>query len=79
MTTNAISTIPPTQLASDRCRMVIHASCSVHQGALGFTNLMVSRRNGKIELNPHVDGSCLLTLSQDEACALRDALTDCLG
>jgi hypothetical protein len=46
---------------------------------VGFTNLVVSQRGGEIELNPHVDGSCLLTLSEDEACALRDALTEWLG
>jgi hypothetical protein len=60
-------------------RKVIHASCSVHQGAAGFTNLVVSKRNGEIELDPHVDGSCKLTLSENEACALRDALTEWLG
>jgi hypothetical protein len=60
-------------------RKVIHAWCSVHQGAVGFTNLVVSKRNGQIELNPHADGSCLLTLSEDEACALRDVLIEWLG
>jgi hypothetical protein len=77
--TNGTNDIPPTQPTSDRCRVVIHASCSVHQVAMGFTNLVVSKRNGEIELNPHVDGSCLLTLSEDEACSLRDALTEWLG
>ncbi len=60
-------------------RKVIHASCSVHQGAVGFVNLVVSQRGGEIEFNPHVDGSCLLTLDEDEACALRDVLTEWLG
>jgi hypothetical protein len=53
--------------------VVIHASCSVHQGSVGFTNLVISKRDGVIGLNPHVDDSCKLTLSEDEACALRDA------
>jgi hypothetical protein len=60
-------------------RKVIHASCPVHQGVAGFTNLVVSKRNGEIELDPHLDGSCKLTLSENEACALRDALTEWLG
>jgi hypothetical protein len=60
-------------------RKVIHASCSVHQGAAGFANLVVCKHDGEIELNPHVDGSCKLTLSEDEAGALRDALTEWLG
>jgi hypothetical protein len=75
--TNETNDIPP-QRPRER-RKVIHASCSVHQSAMGFTNLVVSQRNGEIELNPHVDGSCLLTLSEDEACALRDVLTEWLG
>jgi hypothetical protein len=77
--TNGTANIPPVQPTSDRRRVVIYASCSVHQVAVGFTNLVVSKRNGEIELDPHVDGGCLLTLSEDEACALRDALTEWLG
>jgi hypothetical protein len=46
---------------------------------MGFTNLAVSKRNGEIMLDPHVDGSCLLTLAEDAACVLRDALTELLG
>jgi hypothetical protein len=54
-----------------RGRVVIHASCSVHQGARGFTNLVIRKLNGEIELDPHVDGSCKLALVEDEACTLR--------
>jgi hypothetical protein len=75
--TNATNDIPQQRLREPR--KVIQASCSVHQGAVGFTNLVVSQRGGEIELNPHVDGSCLLTLSEDEACALRDVLIEWLG
>ncbi|MGH3669862.1 MAG: hypothetical protein ACRDSH_04405, partial [Pseudonocardiaceae bacterium] len=78
MTNRASNDISPTQRLNQR-RKVIHASCWVHQGAVGFTNLVVSHRDGEIELNPHVDGSCRLTLDEDEACALRDALTEWLG
>ncbi|HEX4100044.1 MAG TPA: hypothetical protein VHY21_05785 [Pseudonocardiaceae bacterium] len=69
--------IPPQRPRAPR--KVIHASCSMHQGAVGFVNLVVSKRNGEIQLDPHVDGSCLLTLSEDEACALRDVLIEWLG
>jgi hypothetical protein len=75
--TNATNDIPQQRLREPR--KVIQASCSVHQGAVGFTNLVVSKRGGEIELNPHVDGSCLLTLSEDAACALRDVLIEWLG
>lgn len=50
-------------------RRVIHESCSVHHGAVGFTNLVVSQRGGEIALDPHADGSCKLRLVEDEACA----------
>lgn len=75
---NGSNDIPLAQRPSKR-RTVIHASCSVHRGAVGFTNLVVSQRDGEIELDPHVDGSCKLTLDEDGACALRDALTEWLG
>jgi hypothetical protein len=55
------------------------ASCSVHRGAVGFCNLVVSKIDGDIELNPHADGCCLLTLSEDGATELRDVLTEWLG
>ena len=55
---------------------MIHASCSVHQGPAGFTNLVVSQHGGEIEFDPHVDGSCKLTLCENEARALRDVLTE---
>ncbi len=77
--TNGTNDIAPPRPPSDRRRVVIHASCSLHQGAVGFTNLVVSNRNGEIRLNPHVDGSCLLTLDEGEACVLRDALIQWLG
>lgn len=34
---------------------------------------VVSNRDGEIELDPHVDGSCKLTLDEDGAGVLRDA------
>jgi hypothetical protein len=62
-----------------RTRKVIHASCSEHGGARGFTNLVATKRDGVIELDPHVTGQCVLTLVEEEAIALRDALTEWLG
>jgi hypothetical protein len=43
------------------------------------TNLVVTKRDGEIELDPHADGFCKLTLAKDEAVVLRDALTRWLG
>jgi hypothetical protein len=64
---------------SDRRRVVLHASCSVHQGALGFANVVVRQRGGLIELDCHLDGSCVLTLDEDAATQLRDVLIEWLG
>jgi hypothetical protein len=56
-------------------RKVIHATCSVHHGPAGFADLVVSKRGGLIELDPHVTGSCVLTLAEDA----RDQLTEWVG
>lgn len=60
-------------------RRVIHVSCLTHSGTRGFANLVVSKHNGEIVMDPHVTGQCVLTLAEDEAIALRDALTEWLG
>jgi len=75
---NAAEPPPGTQPTSDRRRVVLHASCSVHQGALGYANVVVRQRGGLIELDCHVDGSCLLTLDEDAATQLRDVLIEWL-
>lgn len=62
-----------------RSRKVIHATCSLHHGPAGFANLVVSKRRGLIELDPHGTGSCVLTLAEDATIALRDQLTEWLG
>jgi len=60
-------------------RRVIHATCGRHGASIGCTDVVVSKRDGVIELNPHVTGQCVLTLAEDEAIVLRDALTEWLG
>ena len=56
---------PETENRPHHNRRVIHATCSRHGGPLGFTNLVVSKRDGQIELDPHADGSCVLTQSKN--------------
>jgi hypothetical protein len=58
---------------------VIHATCALHRGPAGFANLVVSKRGGLIELDPHVTGSCVLTLAADEAAALAETIRGWLG
>lgn len=60
-------------------RKVIPATCALHRGPVGFTNLLVSKRAGTIVLDPHVTGSCVISLDEDGATTLRDTLTEWLG
>jgi len=70
---------PETENRSHHNRKVIHATCALHRGPAGFANVVVSKRDGQIQIDCHVDGSCVLTLDEDEAIALRDALIAWLG
>jgi hypothetical protein len=60
-------------------RRAISATCALHRGPRGFTTLMVSKRDGTIMLDPHIDGSYVISLDQDGATALCDTLTEWLG
>lgn len=55
-------------------RRTIHASCAVHRGPVGFANLVVTKLDGTIELDPHVDRGCVILLDEGGARALSDAL-----
>jgi hypothetical protein len=68
----------PDQPPPIRTRKVIHGHCTTHRGARGFTNLLVTRTNGVIVLDPHAVG-CRIELDETEATALRDQLTEWLG
>jgi hypothetical protein len=62
-----------------RCRKAIPATCQLHRGPIGFANLMVSKRDGTITFDPHVTGSCVISLDEEGAATLRDLLTAWLG
>ncbi|MGH3846877.1 MAG: hypothetical protein ACRDS0_36460 [Pseudonocardiaceae bacterium] len=65
---------------SNENRRVIPASCTCAGIARGFTNLVIRRLpNGHIELDPHVTGTCVLTLDEDSSRGLHEALGDWLG
>ncbi|MDQ3764560.1 MAG: hypothetical protein M3460_24295 [Actinomycetota bacterium] len=59
-------------------RKAIPATCQLHRGPRGFANLLVTKRDGAIVLDPHVDGSCVIFLDKDGATVLRDMLTEWL-
>jgi hypothetical protein len=56
----------------------IAVTCTQHR-AIGFTNLRVSKRDSAIVLDPHVAGSCVITLDETAATALFDLLGEWLG
>ena len=60
-------------------RRVIPATCTKHAGAWGFTNLVVTRRDGDIELDPHATGVCVVRLDENGARDLCETLTEWLG
>lgn len=60
-------------------RRLIHTYCSQHGGARGFTNLVVRKRGGEIELDPHVNGGCVIVLDEAAATELFGILGEWLG
>jgi hypothetical protein len=59
-------------------RRVVMTTCQAH-GAVGFTNLLVTKENGTIVLNPHVANCCVLRLDEQAARALLGILAEWLG
>jgi hypothetical protein len=59
-------------------RRVVMTTCEAH-GSNGFTNLLVTRENGTIVLNPHVPNCCVLRLDEQAARALLGILGEWLG
>jgi hypothetical protein len=64
---------------SNSNRRVIAATCIKHAGSRGFTNLVVTRRGGEIELDPHATGACVVRLDEDGARDLCGTLTEWFG
>ena len=64
--------------SASESRKVIPATCALHRGAAGFTNLMVKISDRMIVLDPHVDGCCVITLNEAAARAFYDVLTEWL-
>ncbi|HEY3689674.1 MAG TPA: hypothetical protein VGL46_05150 [Pseudonocardiaceae bacterium] len=67
------------QVRSVSNRHAIPVTCTHHGGPRGFANLVASKRDGEIELDPHVDGCCVILLSEDSARVLSEALVGWLG
>ena len=63
----------------DPNRKLIDITCTVCGGARGFTNLVCTKRDNVIELNPHVTGQCVLIFDEKAASELFDVLGEWLG
>lgn len=63
----------------DPNRRVVHVHCSVHGGPRSFTNLVCTKRDGDVELDPHVTGECVITLDEAATTALFHLLGEWLG
>ncbi|HZA19197.1 MAG TPA: hypothetical protein VE645_20340 [Pseudonocardiaceae bacterium] len=50
-----------------------------HGGAVNFTNVVITKINGEIELDPHAVRACVIRFDEDGATALRDTLMAWLG
>lgn len=59
-------------------RRVLMTTCQTH-GAVGFTNLLVTKEGGVIVLNPHIGNCCVLRLDEHIATALHHLLGEWLG
>lgn len=66
---------------TSRDHRVLAATCQLHRGCIGFTNLMVTHdpATGQIVFDPHVDQSCVLTLDRTSASMLHETLGEWLA
>jgi hypothetical protein len=53
-------------------------TCRAH-GAAGFTNVLLTKEDGVIVVNPHVANCCVLRLDEQAARALHGILGEWLG
>jgi hypothetical protein len=52
----AVIDVPQTPRRPNPNRRVVHATCSTHGRVIGFTNMVVTKRDRRIELDPHITG-----------------------
>lgn len=60
-------------------RRAIAATCTQHGGTPGFTNLVVSKKDGTIELDPHATGGCVIRLDESGARSMCESVLEWLG
>ncbi len=60
-------------------RKEIPATCQLEGSPVAVTNLVVSKRDGMIVLDPQVTGSCVISLDEEGATTLGNLLSVWLG
>jgi hypothetical protein len=60
-------------------RTAIPATWGLHRAPVGFINLVVSKRDGSMVLDPGVTGACVISLDEEGTTTLRNLLTEWLG
>ena len=73
-----ISTNPVPDSTRRTHRRVVMTTCQTH-GAAGFTNLLVTKEDGFIVLNPHIGNCCVLRLDEQTATTLYQLFGEWLG
>ncbi|HEX4100194.1 MAG: hypothetical protein WAN20_09180 [Pseudonocardiaceae bacterium] len=69
----------PVRGKRDPNRRVIDVHCSTHGGPRGFANLVATKRDDLIELDPHVTGGYVIILDEKAASELFVALGEWIG
>lgn len=59
-------------------RRVVPATCSVHGGTKGFTNVVLVRSTNGLTVDPHATGCCLIEFTPEEARDLHAAIGELL-
>jgi hypothetical protein len=68
----------PTGKGAGSHRRVVMTTCQAH-GAASFTNLVMTKEEGIIVLNPHAANCCVLRLDEQAATAVHSVLGEWLG
>lgn len=69
------------EVLGPRCSPLPNGAVATEQRRHRFdnTNLVAHHRYGQMELDPHLDGSCVLSLEEDSARVLVEALREWWG
>ena len=80
MTTERNPAVPdPRGHSTHHRRKTVPATCALERGPVEEIALVVSKRGGKIVLDPQVPGACVISLDEERATMLGNLLSLWLG